>query len=208
MLNFVAIGPEMPEKRSAENRLADLGEIYGDYVREGAARPASRYSQSGVPTSALAALRRMTAVNQEQYAVTGGCLCWAVRFTIIDGPQATSICHCDMCRRWTGGPMMAVHPKTPLRLDKSEALAWYGSSEWAERGFCSACGTVMFYRLRQAPDDLMPTAGTLDDPAAISGIERHIFVEEKPDYYEFADDTPRLTGEEAIAAFNAGQGDG
>ena len=104
--------------------------------------------------------------------------------------------------------MMAVHPKTPLRLDKSEALAWYGSSEWAERGFCSACGTVMFYRLRQAPDDLMPTAGTLDDPEAISGIERHIFVEEKPDFYDFADDTPRLTGEEAIAAFNAGQDDG
>ena len=55
MLKFVTIGPEMPEKRSAENRPADFDEIYGDYVHEGAARPASRCSQCGVPTSALAA---------------------------------------------------------------------------------------------------------------------------------------------------------
>ena len=55
MLKFVTIGPDMPEKRSAENRLADFDEIYGDYVQEGAARQASRCSQCGVPTSALAA---------------------------------------------------------------------------------------------------------------------------------------------------------
>ena len=33
MLKFVAIGPQMSEKRSAENRLADFDEIYGDYVQ-------------------------------------------------------------------------------------------------------------------------------------------------------------------------------
>ena len=138
-------------------------------------------------------------------AVTGGCLCGAIRYTVEEGPQKISICHCSMCRRWSGGPMMAVHPKKPVRLDAAETLAWFDSSEWAERGFCSRCGTPMFYRLKQAPEELIPTAGSLDDPADVLGISRHIFIDEKPAFYDFADDTPRLTGAEVIAAFNAAQ---
>jgi len=137
--------------------------------------------------------------------VNGGCLCGSVRFTIVDGPQETNICHCAMCRRWTGGPMMALHPKTPIRLDKSDTLTWYVSSDWAERGFCSKCGTTLFYRLRQEPEELIATAGSLDDPGAVTGIECHIFVDEKPAFYDFADDSPRRTGAEVIAEFNAEQ---
>lgn len=145
-------------------------------------------------------------MSNDSNAITGGCLCGAVRFTIDDGPQETSICHCSVCRRWTGGPMMGIHPKSPLRLDKSDSLTWYDSSEWAERSFCNICGTTLFYRLRHAPEDLIPTAGSLDDPASVTGVERHIFVDEKPEFYEFADKSERLTGAEVVAAFNAEHG--
>jgi len=137
--------------------------------------------------------------------VTGGCLCGAVRFTIWEGPQATSVCHCGMCRRWTGGPMAAIHSKSPVQLDSADTLTWFSGSEWAERGFCNRCGTTLFYRLKQAPDELYPTAGALDDPGWVTGIDRHIFVDEKPPFYDFADDAPRLTGAETIALFEAAQ---
>jgi glutamate synthase (NADPH/NADH) small chain len=49
MLRFISVGKEMPEKREAELRRRDFGEIYEDYAREKAAQQASRCSQCGVP---------------------------------------------------------------------------------------------------------------------------------------------------------------
>jgi len=49
MLKFVTLGKEMPEKRPADARRQDFGEIYGEYAREKAAEQAGRCSQCGVP---------------------------------------------------------------------------------------------------------------------------------------------------------------
>jgi len=49
MLQFVTREREMPEKRTAEERARDFGEIYRDYAAEKAAAQAARCSQCGVP---------------------------------------------------------------------------------------------------------------------------------------------------------------
>ena len=49
MLKFVTVGPEMPEKRAAEERCADFDEIYQNYLRDAAGRQSSRCSQCGIP---------------------------------------------------------------------------------------------------------------------------------------------------------------
>jgi glutamate synthase (NADPH/NADH) small chain len=49
MLRFVSLDREMPDKRAADERAHDFGEIYRDYAREKAADQASRCSQCGVP---------------------------------------------------------------------------------------------------------------------------------------------------------------
>ncbi len=49
MLRFVALERRTPEKREAETRTADFGEVYADYSDAGAAEQASRCSQCGVP---------------------------------------------------------------------------------------------------------------------------------------------------------------
>ncbi|UWQ22040.1 NAD(P)-dependent oxidoreductase [Jannaschia sp. W003] len=49
MLKFVTLHREMPEKRDAQNRKADFGEIYREFAAERAAAQASRCSQCGVP---------------------------------------------------------------------------------------------------------------------------------------------------------------
>jgi len=49
MLQFVKLARAMPEKRSAEERRRDFGEIYDEFDPEAATKQASRCSQCGVP---------------------------------------------------------------------------------------------------------------------------------------------------------------
>jgi len=49
MLKFVKIDGEMPDKRDANIRAEDFGEIYADYIRTKAQEQSSRCSQCGVP---------------------------------------------------------------------------------------------------------------------------------------------------------------
>ena len=39
---------------------------------------------------------------------SGQCLCGAVTFTAEGVESHVHVCHCSMCRRWNGGPGMAV----------------------------------------------------------------------------------------------------
>src|SRR5690554_2359711 len=79
----------------------------------------------------------------------GKCLCGAVSLCIQHKNPAMSVCHCRICRRWTGGPFMTLEcHKTPV-IEGMDHVRIYASSDWAERGFCSQCGTHLFYRLRQ-----------------------------------------------------------
>src|SRR5258705_2756396 len=44
-----------------------------------------------------------------------------------------------------------------------EAVNWFKSSQWAERGSCRACGTTLFWRSLANHADIIVTAGSLDD---------------------------------------------
>ena len=89
---------------------------------------------------------------------------------------------------------------TGASFEGEERLAIYDSSEWAERGFCSKCGTILFYRLKNRDGHEM-SIGTFDDSSSFRMIGE-IFVDRKPDAYEFAGDHPRLTEAEAMAKFS------
>ncbi len=130
----------------------------------------------------------------------GGCLCGGIRYEA-EVAGDVSVCHCDMCRRWTGGPMMAVHPAAPLLFREDGTLVWYRSSEWAERGFCSRCGAALFYRLADNPSDVTVGAGSFDEPSVFTDLVREIFIDEKPEFYAFAGSRPHMTGAAAIALF-------
>lgn len=65
-----------------------------------------------------------------------------------------------------------------------------GSWRVAQRGFCKACGSSLFWE----PFDLDSTgilAGSLDSPTKLETIG-HIFVGEKPDFYDITDDLPQF----------------
>ncbi|MDH3668199.1 MAG: GFA family protein [Paracoccaceae bacterium] len=138
----------------------------------------------------------------ERAILTGHCLCGAVKFTATGVPHEVGACHCTMCQRWTGGPAIAVKV-AGMDFEGEEHLTRFRSSDWAERGFCSTCGSNLFYRI-VGTDDYYVTAGVFDDPSGF-WLASQIFIDEKPDYYDFANETKMLTGEEVFEAVAKGK---
>ncbi|UHD43706.1 GFA family protein [Aureimonas altamirensis] len=137
-------------------------------------------------------------------ALTGGCLCGAVRFTATPRKHEMDVCHCSMCRKWTAGMFMAVPCGDSVRVEDESSLKAFASSEWGERVFCPECGTSLFWRLRDR-SETMVSMQAFDEITSFRFVEE-IFIDEKPALYDFRNDTRKLTGAEVMAAFAAGQG--
>lgn len=130
---------------------------------------------------------------------TGRCLCGAVTFTVSGAGNELGVCHCEMCRRWAGGAWPVLHGKWPVAFTGEEHIVRYKSSDWAERGFCGKCGTNLFYHLLDR-DEYALSAGALDDQSGLT-LTGQIFIDEKPEWYAFANDTPKMTGAEVFAMY-------
>ena len=129
---------------------------------------------------------------------SGHCLCGAVSFTATEVEAEHHACHCEMCRRWAGSPLLATSA-AGVAFAGDENIGIYDSSEWAERGFCKICGSNLFYRLKATGGYHMPV-GVFDDQSAFQ-IKGEIFIDRKPPGYDFAGDHPRLTEAETMAMF-------
>ncbi|MCS5516360.1 GFA family protein [Pseudomonas qingdaonensis] len=129
----------------------------------------------------------------------GSCLCGAIHLSVSLDNASVSACHCSMCRKWSGGPLMVVHSTQTLRLS-GDTPRIYDSSEWAQRGFCGTCGTHLFYRLKAGGFDAVPV-GVLDGESDWA-LELQIYIDQKPGYYCFANQTRTLTGAEVQAQFS------
>ena len=120
---------------------------------------------------------------------TGGCLCGAVRYALEGKLRDVVECHCEMCRR-THGHVSAYTavPKSKLRLVEERGLTWYRSSKIARRGFCSICGSSLFW---DATDEKHTSvaAGTLDSPTGLKTVVQ-IHGADAGDYYTPRSDIP------------------
>lgn len=129
---------------------------------------------------------------------TGRCLCGAVKFDVSISVTTFTICHCGMCRRWCSGPFMGVHCDGAPTFTDDNAMAWFKSSDWAKRGFCKQCGTNLFYRCTDPSlQSWEVSLEALEDPSGLT-LDRHIFIDAKPDRYDFNDDRPRITEAELL----------
>lgn len=123
----------------------------------------------------------------------GGCLCGTVRYEVVGPLRDVIACHCSQCRRTSGHyAAMSNAPSTSIIFTSSATLSWYRSSATAERGFCSSCGSNLFWR-EFGSETTSITAGTLDVPTGLR-IESHIFAADKSDYYDITDPVPASAG--------------
>ena len=129
----------------------------------------------------------------------GRCLCGAVKFTATNINNNVAACHCGMCRRWGGGPLMAVSCGTKVAFDGEENITVYSSSDWAERGFCKKCGSHLFYRLKGINEHQMP-AGLFDNQGSFN-FDLQVFIDRKPSFYSFANKTNEMTEAEVVEKY-------
>ena len=129
----------------------------------------------------------------------GSCLCGDVSFTAKNVSKSVGACHCSMCRKWGGGPLMAVDCGTDVIFEGEEYISVFNSSKWAERGYCNRCGSHLFYRLKESKQHMM-AAGLFDDNTMFK-LDHQVFIDEKPDFYSFANETNNMTGAEVFEKY-------
>ncbi len=137
-------------------------------------------------------------------AMTGRCLCGAVTLTAEHANAHVDACHCAMCRRWGGGPFLAVDCGAAVTLEGAEHVRAYRSSDWAERAFCGTCGTNLYYRFLESGQMIL-SAGLFDDQSGFA-LSGEIFVDEQPAWYAFKGERRRMTGPEMVALHMQGEG--
>jgi len=130
---------------------------------------------------------------------SGKCLCGAVSFSMEFPTKWVAHCHCTKCQRghgaafvtWVGAEVsqVTIH-------DQDGLLNWYSSSEGAERGSCSRCGSSLFFRSSKWPGELHIARANFTDP-----IDRepqgHAYYDTHVEWVTVADDLPRKSDPDA-----------
>lgn len=126
----------------------------------------------------------------------GGCLCGAIRYRS-DAPAVGRIthCHCTMCRRATGAPVVdwVTFRVSDLRFIAGEP-ANYASSSHARRQFCPVCGTPLTFWSSHDPDYIDVTVGSLDQPEQALP-DCHIFVGSRLPWMHLDPELPAMLGD-------------
>ena len=124
---------------------------------------------------------------------TGACLCGRVRFTVAGNLRPPDACHCIQCRKQSGHYFASTNvPRANMTILGQENVRWYQFSTEVRRGFCSTCGSFLFWD-PPARDWIAVSMGSFDTPTA-THLVKHIFVAEKGDYYEITDGLPHSQG--------------
>lgn len=131
----------------------------------------------------------------------GKCLCGSVTVSAEKINQNIGACHCTMCRKWTGGSPFFATNCEEISFSGEENIQTYNSSAWGERGFCKKCGTNLFYKLKEKEQYIL-SAGLFDGVEGYN-FDHQIFIDEKPDWYDFANETTNMTGAEVFAKFSS-----
>ena len=134
---------------------------------------------------------------------SGGCLCGKVRFQATLNGLHFHVCHCDRCRKWNGGPAFGA-PANKLEFESADTPNTYSSSSHGERLFCASCGTQMAWRMKNGATAVI-WLGALDDSDDLT-FENELFFDSKPEHYDFANETLKLTGAEMRALYAGRKG--
>ncbi|MEO1018169.1 MAG: GFA family protein [Pseudomonadota bacterium] len=120
----------------------------------------------------------------------GSCLCGGVSFEVEGSLPNPSACHCTNCRKHSGHFEASTDVlRSKVKIIGADNLTWFHSSEKVRRGFCSICGSSLFFdppRLNW----IAIAMGAFDTPTK-TRLAMHIFVADKGDYYDIADGLPQ-----------------
>jgi GNAT superfamily N-acetyltransferase len=165
-------------------------------IESGHERAASLYRRAGFESlSRTRWARPLAAAPSPAPALVlpldGGCLCGAVRFRITAAPCEVSHCHCTLCRRASGAPVVtwATVPSDAFRVVQG-APREFRATPSARRTFCAGCGTPLTFQADATPALLDVTVVSLDRPEAVPPTE-HVWSARRLPWLALDDDLPR-----------------
>jgi hypothetical protein len=121
--------------------------------------------------------------------VTGGCLCGGVRFEVSGKLRDIIACHCEQCRRSSGHFVAATAcRRSAFKLLQQDSLQWYSAVSGYRRGFCSVCGSSLFFE-EVGKERVSIAAGSLDAPQGLK-VAANIYTSEAGDYYTIDPQVP------------------
>ena len=131
-------------------------------------------------------------------AVTGGCLCGAVRFSSTEPPIVTRTCWCRLCQALGAGsatvnsgfPAQAVSVTGDVTVYENVADSGTGML----RSFCPKCGTDLFSQAKTRMHLIFIRAGALDDPE-IAAPSVTIWTSQAPSWAQINPDLPSFEGQ-------------
>ena len=136
-------------------------------------------------------------MDGETLPITGGCLCGAIRYQSTEPPNWVGYCHCRMCQKAYGAlfGLFAVFPASGFHYTLGTPI-YHRSSPYAQRGFCSDCGTPMDY-LYEGSDNVGIMIGTLDHPEDWPPDHGHNGMESAVPWHVIGDDLPQWRTEDS-----------
>jgi hypothetical protein len=105
-------------------------------------------------------------------ALTGGCLCAAIRYRVSEAPRSVVSCWCRVCQ-YIGagsGTVNAVFDASAVSVQGklAEHLITADSGYVVARRFCPLCGTHVVATSEAFPGVIFVRVGSLDDPESVS----------------------------------------
>jgi hypothetical protein len=103
---------------------------------------------------------------------------------------SSGYCHCRMCQRNSGAPVVA------WATFSAAGFSWiagepgvYASSVNAKREFCAGCGSYLVFRSDNYPTEVSVNIASLDEPSAFPP-RMHIFAESRIPWFHTYDALP------------------
>ena len=119
------------------------------------------------------------------------CLCGGIKIKVKGKLRHVINCHCSQCMKTHGNyAAYTACPEENISFIKNRTLKWYYSSKIAKRGFCSACGASMFYKLLKS-NNISIAAGMFRNPTKLK-THSNIFTKRKLDYYKLDSRIPKF----------------
>lgn len=125
-----------------------------------------------------------------EFPLTGGCNCGAVRFEVSEPLAVAHYCHCKRCQRRTGTAASINARTTPgtLRIVAGEEwLRAWKPKDGREKWFCSECGSALFSTNPGFTDPIGIRMGAFDHDPRIRPTARY-FVASAAPWEEIPDD--------------------
>jgi len=181
-------------KGKVEHAFDDLGYRKVKNIAE----PVRIYRANSIRPETIAELGWGPVLTDESSLITGRCMCGKVRYESSQPPQWAGYCHCRMCQRANSASVTAwiVFPQTAVSFPNVEPT-YFKSSPFAERGFCSICGSPLTMRFPEEPNGILAFfIASLDQPENFAPTV-HVGIEGKMPWLDIHDDLPRARSEES-----------